>query len=113
MVYRGGLENRFGVTANGGSNPSLSAKKFVNNWTTILIWTAVIIAVFGYLWWQGQIKRLAVYVAETREELKKCSWPTWEELKGSTVLIAICVVLLGLFTVLVDRVLGFVFTKII
>ena len=26
MVYRGGLENRFGVTANGGSNPSLSAR---------------------------------------------------------------------------------------
>ena len=25
MVYRGGLENRFGLTANGGSNPSLSA----------------------------------------------------------------------------------------
>lgn len=25
MVYRGGLENRFGVTPNGGSNPSLSA----------------------------------------------------------------------------------------
>ena len=26
VVYRGGLENRFGLTANGGSNPSLSAK---------------------------------------------------------------------------------------
>jgi hypothetical protein len=25
VVYRGGLENRFGLTANGGSNPSLSA----------------------------------------------------------------------------------------
>ena len=25
MVYRGGLENRFGLTPNGGSNPSLSA----------------------------------------------------------------------------------------
>ena len=26
MVYCGGLENRFGFTADGGSNPSLSAK---------------------------------------------------------------------------------------
>jgi hypothetical protein len=26
VVYRGGLENRFGLTANGGSNPSLSAR---------------------------------------------------------------------------------------
>jgi hypothetical protein len=25
VVYRGGLENRFGLTANVGSNPSLSA----------------------------------------------------------------------------------------
>jgi hypothetical protein len=25
VVYRGGLENRFGLTADGGSNPSLSA----------------------------------------------------------------------------------------
>jgi hypothetical protein len=26
VVYCGGLENRFGFTADGGSNPSLSAK---------------------------------------------------------------------------------------
>jgi hypothetical protein len=26
VVYRGGLENRFGLTPDGGSNPSLSAK---------------------------------------------------------------------------------------
>ncbi len=27
VVYCGGLENRFGLTADGGSNPSLSASK--------------------------------------------------------------------------------------
>ena len=69
----------------------------------------VIGAVFGLLWWQGQIQRLAVYVQETREELKKCSWPSWDELKGSTVLIMICIVLMGAFTELVDRVLYFIF----
>ena len=62
----------------------------------------VIGAVFGYLWWQGQIQRLAVYVAETREELKKCAWPSWEELKGSTALIIIMVALLGGYIVVVD-----------
>ena len=62
----------------------------------------VIGAVFGYLWWQGQIQRLAVYVAETREELKKCAWPSWEELKGSTALIIIMVALLGSYIVVVD-----------
>ena len=63
---------------------------------------------FGYLWWQGQIERLRVYVGETREELKKCSWPTWDELKGSTLLIAICVALMGLFTFVTDQVLSHV-----
>ena len=65
----------------------------------------VIGAVFGYLWWQGQVQRLAAYVSETRDELKKCSWPTWEELKGSTSLIIIMVALLGGFVVSVDAVL--------
>ena len=31
MVYRGGLENRFGLTPDGGSNPSLSANSAERN----------------------------------------------------------------------------------
>jgi len=81
----------------------------VINWTTILIWVAVIGAVFGYLWWQGQVRRLAIYCEETWAELEKCSWPSWAELKGSTVLIIICIALLGAFNEVVDRILYFVF----
>jgi preprotein translocase subunit SecE len=84
----------------------------VNNWMTILFWTVVVGILFGYLWWQGQIKRLAAYVQETREELKKCSWPTWDELKGSTVVIVITIALLGGFTVVVDLVFNYIFFKI-
>ena len=128
MVYRGGLENRFGRKPNGGSNPSLSASfawrncamkqgglrpaswiNFVNNWIHIAIWAAVIGAVFGYLWWQGQVQRLAVYVAESREELKECAWPSWEELKGFTALITIMIALLGGFIVVVDLLLTQIF----
>ncbi len=69
----------------------------------------VIVAVFGYLWWQGQIRALANYVQETREELKKCSWPSWAELKGSTVVIIISIALLGAFTKAVDSILYVVF----
>ena len=76
----------------------------MNSWTKILIWASVIGALFAYLWWQGQIKRLAAYVLETREELKKCSWPTWDELKGSTVVITISIALLGGFVFAVDYV---------
>ena len=68
-----------------------------------------IVAVFGYLWWQGQIKNLTVYVQETREELKKCSWPSWAELRGSTLLIIVMVALLGLFVFVVDMILKKIF----
>ena len=76
-----------------------------------MIWAVVIGGFFGYLWWQGQIQRLALYVQETREELKKCSWPSWIELRGSTVLIIIVVGLLGLFIVVIDQILMRVFIR--
>ena len=77
----------------------------MNEWIPTIIWAVVIAVVFGYLWWSGQIKSLATYIQQTREELKKCSWPTWDELKGSTVLIIVMVALLGLFVVVTDRIL--------
>jgi len=83
----------------------------VNNWTHIAIWAAVIGAAFLYLWWQGQIQRLTVYVQETREELKKCSWPSWEELKGSTALIGIMILMFGIFIFVVDSILFKIFIR--
>jgi preprotein translocase subunit SecE len=84
-------------------------KFFVNIWIKYAIWAAVILGVFGLLWWQGQIQRLAVYVSETREELKKCNWPTWDELKGHTALILVMIAFLGVFIVAIDLVLTKVF----
>jgi preprotein translocase subunit SecE len=72
----------------------------------IVIWAVVVGGAFLWLWRTGQLARLTVYVQQTREELRKCTWPTWEELKGSTVVVGISIVLLGAFTMLVD----FVFT---
>ncbi len=60
---------------------------------------------FAYLWRNGYLARFATYIKETREELKKCTWPTWEELRGSTVVVMIAILLLGAFTVSVDLVL--------
>ena len=53
--------------------------------------------------------RFANYVQLTREELRKCTWPSWDELKGSTVVVAISILLLGGFTVFVD----FVFSMLV
>jgi preprotein translocase subunit SecE len=85
----------------------------VNELTKILIWAVVIGALFAYLWWQGQVRRFAVYVQETREELKKCSWPTWQELKGSTVVITISIALLGAFVMAADEGLFLIFFKLL
>ena len=74
----------------------------MKNYTGIIIWVVVIGGLFAFLWYQGQITRLANYVRETREELKKCSWPSWAELKGSTVVVMIAFFLLGVFTMAVD-----------
>jgi preprotein translocase subunit SecE len=86
--------------------------KIVNDLTKILIWVVIIGALFGFLWWQGQIRRLAVYFQETREELKKCSWPSWEELKGSTALVIVSIGLLGAFTVAVDFIMNVFFIRL-
>ncbi len=106
MVYCGGLENRFGLTADGGSNPSLSAKLYiiVNDLVIIGIWGAVVGIIFMILWRKGYLLQLTNYVQQTREELRKCTWPTWDELKGSTVVVTISIVILGGFVVLVDQV---------
>ena len=68
----------------------------------LVIWVVVVGAVFGVLWRTGQLLRLATYVRETKEELKKCTWPGREELKGSTVVVLISVLLLGGFTIVID-----------
>jgi len=61
------------------------------------------------LWRRGVLKQLGDYVVETREELRKCSWPSVDELRGSTVVVMISILLLGVFTVGIDFVLTLMF----
>ncbi len=74
----------------------------MSDYIKIIVWGVIIAGVFAWLWWRGDIVRMRNYILETREELKKCTWPSWNELKGSTVVVMISVLLLGLFTVGVD-----------
>ena len=75
------------------------------DYVNIGIWAGVFGVVFLILWFTGNLVKLRNYILETREELRKCTWPTWEELRGSTVLVMISIVLLGVFTVAIDYVL--------
>jgi preprotein translocase subunit SecE len=78
-----------------------------------LIITIVAIAVaFAILWWTGQLVRLREYIAETRVEMQKCTWPTWAELKGSTVVVFISIFILGGFTVALDFLFAFLVRSI-
>ena len=76
------------------------------------IWIAVLAAVFAFLWSKGHLVRISTYVQETREELRKCTWPSWEELKGSTIVVMISSLLLGLFIVTIDLVIAWFVSKI-
>jgi len=78
----------------------------MNDYLQIIIWTAAIAVVFGVLWATGNLGRLRNYVLETREELRKCTWPSVDELKGSTVVVVISIILIGAFTVAIDFLLN-------
>jgi preprotein translocase subunit SecE len=75
----------------------------------ILVWVVVIGGLFAWLWRAGHLMRFSDYIQQTREELRKCTWPSWAELKGSTVVVGISIVILGGFTVFVD----FVFSMLV
>ena len=71
---------------------------------SILIWVGLLAVAFGLAWYGGQLTRLANYWRETMEEMKKCTWPTWAELKGSTLVVFIAIVILGVFCYVADLV---------
>jgi len=89
------------------TNASAAAATGTSYWP-LIIWIVVIGAVFGFLWQRGYLVRIRDYVAETQEELKKCTWPSIDELKGSTLVVMLTILLLGVFTVSVDWVLSMV-----
>ena len=78
----------------------------LKDYLPIIVWSSAIAVVFGVLWATGNLGRLRNYVLETREELRKCTWPSVDELKGSTVVVVISIFLIGVFTVAIDFLLN-------
>lgn len=74
----------------------------MKDYYSLIIWVLVIGGAFAYAWRKGMLLQLSNYVQGTREELRKCTWPSKEELKGSTVVVMVSILLLGIFTVGVD-----------
>jgi preprotein translocase subunit SecE len=79
----------------------------------LIVVMAVVLVAFTILWRQGAFLRLSAYWDETMDELKKCTWPTWDELSGSTVVVIVSVAMLGAFTVGVDLAVTFIMKVIV
>jgi preprotein translocase SecE subunit len=69
-----------------------------------VFWPALILAVFIWMWRTGKVTAIRNYILETKEQLDKCTWPTWNELKQHIVVVLISSFLLALFTVIADNI---------
>ncbi len=67
-----------------------------------MILLGVAVAVFFWAWQKGHLLRLGNYVDETKVELRKCTWPTRDELKGSTVVVIVSIAIVAVFTMSAD-----------
>ncbi len=52
------------------------------------------------------IKKIREFLDGVIFEMKKVSWPTWQELKGSTIVVLILSLILAVFLFVVDLVLS-------
>jgi preprotein translocase subunit SecE len=78
-----------------------------------LIIAVIAFVAFALLWRKGAFLKFSAYVDETKEELRKCTWPTWTELGDSTKLVMVAIALLGGFTVVADFVFAFIVKAIV
>jgi len=59
------------------------------------------------------VVRVAEFLREVRGEIRKVTWPTWEELKKATTVIVIFVALLGLLIGWMDWLLQQIFVVLV
>ena len=59
------------------------------------------------------MKRFIQFLKEARAELRKVSWPTWDDVTRSTVVVFVTVVLFTLFVYFVDDSISFILEKVL
>ena len=70
------------------------------NWD--IFWLIFFVAVFIWMWRTGKIGALKQHLIETREQLRKSTWPTRDELKQHITVVLISSLLLAAFTFAAD-----------
>jgi preprotein translocase subunit SecE len=51
---------------------------------------------------KNPFRSIRIFFGEMVDELKKASWPTWTELRDSTIVVIVACVILGVFTSISD-----------
>ena len=59
------------------------------------------------------IEKAKQFVTDVIVEMKKVSWPTTTELRGSTVVVIVTVILVAIFIGVVDRILAFGLARVL
>jgi preprotein translocase subunit SecE len=57
-------------------------------------------------------QRLVKFIKEVRNELKRVNWPSKDEIRGSTTVVIVIVLVLAVFIGLVDRALSYLVSLI-
>jgi preprotein translocase subunit SecE len=57
-------------------------------------------------------KKISKFLQEVRQEMSKVSWPSQQELKGTTIIVIIITLILSLFIFGVDKILQMVLNVI-
>ncbi|MEP6921917.1 MAG: preprotein translocase subunit SecE [bacterium] len=60
----------------------------------------------------GPFGRLAQFLRDVRAEMKRVSWPTFNEVKNTTIITLIAVIFFAIYLFLVDRVWTFLLTQL-
>ena len=54
------------------------------------------------------MKRIFLFIKEAREELRKVTWPTWDDITRSTFVVFVTVVIFTLFIFSMDNILDYI-----
>ena len=61
----------------------------------------------------GRVGRFLQFLRDVRNELRKVTWPTWDELKKATTVIIIFVAVLGVMIGLMDSFFQWLFVSLV
>lgn len=57
--------------------------------------------------------RSALYMRDVKAEVKKVTWPTWDDLRRTTVVICIVVICIGIVIGLIDKLFAMIFIDLL